>query len=330
MSSSPSFRCALSDLQALVSDELQQMHSLFQDASGSSLHHIATVINHLVLAGGKRVRPLLLLACCKMLGCKDERRIKVASAIEFIHCATLLHDDVVDESTLRRGVKTSNAIWGNKTSILVGDFLLAVAFQWVAACGSLPIVSVLSDASSVMITGEVQQMVYSKDPNITLSKYLEIISAKTAALFSAACEASAILHDAPDAHRHALKYFGYNFGLAFQILDDILDYTATKGELGKDPGKDLLDKKFTLPLIITYDSLGANERNTLRDLLSSSDNIDFHVIYRYMESCDAIERSRKFALEYADKALSHLHTLPDSECRSKLAQFLHSATQRSC
>ncbi|MEH0831335.1 polyprenyl synthetase family protein, partial [Anaplasma bovis] len=224
MPSSPSFRYALSDLQTLVSDELQQMHNLFQDASCNSISHIATIINHLVLAGGKRIRPLLLLSCCKMLGCEDARRIKVASAIEFIHCATLLHDDVVDESIFRRGVKTSNAIWGNKTSILVGDFLLAVAFQWVVACGSLPIVSVLSDASSTMITGEVQQLVYSKDPNITLSKYLEIISAKTAALFSAACESSAILHDASDAYRHALKHFGYNFGMAFQILDDILDY----------------------------------------------------------------------------------------------------------
>ncbi|MEH0831671.1 polyprenyl synthetase family protein, partial [Anaplasma bovis] len=249
---------------------------------------------------------------------------------EFIHCATLLHDDVVDESIFRRGVKTSNAIWGNKTSILVGDFLLAVAFQWVVACDSLPIVSVLSDASSIMITGEVQQMVYSKDPNITLSKYLEIISAKTAALFSAACESSAILHDASDAYRHALKQFGYNFGMAFQILDDILDYTATKSDLGKDPGKDLLDKKVTLPLIITYDSLETDERDALQHLLSSSDDIDFHVVYRYMEKCDAIERSRKFALEYADKALSHLHILPDSECRYKLAQFLQSTTQRPC
>lgn len=321
-----SFENALHGLRLLVSQEFTTMESLITKKTHSDIDYISNIIRHLVLAGGKRTRPLLHLASCGLLGCADERRISVAAAIEFIHSATLLHDDVVDNSDLRRGAPTANNIWGNKASILVGDFLFAVAFQWVVGCNNLPVLSVLTGASSIIITGEIQQMVYSEKIDISQKKYLEIISAKTAVLFAAACEAAAALADAPE-FREPLRSFGNNFGIVFQILDDILDYTAHSTETGKAACNDIAQGKVTLPLILAYETADAATRELLsKELAKNPANPE--VVLSCINSCNALEKSVKLAQYYAGLAMRELDLFPDSEFKTALKSLLHSATNR--
>ncbi|QJC27916.1 all-trans-nonaprenyl-diphosphate synthase (geranyl-diphosphate specific) [Anaplasma platys] len=320
------FANALNDLRILVAEEFSAMESFITHNSNSGVEYISNIIKHLVLSGGKRTRPLLHLAACGLLECTDKRRIAVAAAIECIHSATLLHDDVVDKSDLRRGVRTANSIWGNKASILVGDFLFAVSFQWIVGCNNLPVLSILSGASSVIITGEIQQMVHSEKIDISQQKYLEIISAKTAVLFSAACEAAAALADAP-AFRKPLRSFGNNFGIAFQILDDILDYTARSTETGKATCNDILQGKVTLPLIVAYENADAKTRAAIsNELAKPSPNAE--VVCAFIKELNAIEKSVEIAKHYAYLAMYELDLCPDSKFKTALKLLLHSATNR--
>ncbi|SCV64945.1 Octaprenyl-diphosphate synthase [Anaplasma phagocytophilum] len=321
------FSSALDDLKLLVASELQEMESLIAKQRQSEVQLIADIIQHLILSGGKRARPVMLLAACGMLGCIDERRIVVAAAIEFLHSATLLHDDVVDKSDMRRGVETANSIWGNKASILVGDFLFATAFQWIVSCNSIQLLSVLSNTASIIVSGEMQQLVHSSSLDISRTKYLEIISSKTAALFSAACESAAVLHDVGALQRSALRDWGFNFGIVFQILDDILDYTANQNELGKRTYNDIVSGKVTLPLIIAYEGASEKDRIGLRGALSR-ERPDPDLAFSYIMAHNAIEKSVELAKEYiaiAEKQLSHF---PDSAYKQKLLNLLNSAVNR--
>ena len=321
------FSVALRDLKLLIADELQEMERVITKKGRSNVEFITNIIQHLILSGGKRTRPSILLAACGLLGCTDKRRVVVAAAIEFIHNATLLHDDVVDQGDMRRGKQTSNSIWGNKASILVGDFLFAIAFQWVVGCNNIPLLSVLSNASSTIITGEIQQMIHSDKIDLSRAKYLEIISSKTAVLFSASCEAAAVLHDIESEKRTALRDFGFNFGIVFQILDDILDYIAHQDTLGKRTLNDLSNGKITIPVIMTYEALSASERAELRAAVSP-ESANQELVLSYITKNDSISKCIELAKAYATVAKKQLGLFPDSQYKHKLISLLDSATER--
>ncbi|MDB1135502.1 polyprenyl synthetase family protein [Candidatus Anaplasma sp. TIGMIC] len=323
------FSCALHGLRHLVAHDVGEVENLIIRGSNSDVKCITDIVRHLVLSGGKRLRPIMLLVSCGLLGCAHEKRTTIAAAIEFIHGATLLHDDVVDRSDLRRGKPTANSIWGNKASILVGDYLFAMAFQWVLSCNSTDLLSVFSEASSTIIRGEIQQLVYSSDADLSRAKYVEIVSSKTAALFSAACEAAAVLADADFEQRSMLRNIGMNFGIVFQILDDIMDYTATESTTGKRTYNDLSNGKVTLPFIITYECANDVERSELRDVLSQKKDLDADMVLSIMAKYNAIGKSVEYASEYVQIAEKKLGYFSDSPYKSKLLELLHSATARN-
>src|SRR5580698_10167163 len=221
---------------------------------------IPQLAGHIVASGGKRLRPMLTLGCARLCGYRGTRHVAIAAVVEFIHTATLLHDDVVDASDLRRGRDTANAVWGNKPAVLVGDFLFARAFQLMVEDGSLRILEILSRAASVIAEGEVHQLMTANDTTTTEEAYLAVIEAKTAALFAAASRVGAVLAERPLDDELALERFGHNLGVAYQLIDDMLDFSAHQTELGKNVGDDFRDGKITLPIVIAFARGDADER----------------------------------------------------------------------
>ena len=262
-----------SDINLLIGDELKKVDEIIINNSRNASSLIADIVKHLILSGGKRIRPILTILSAKLCGYNSNiktniRHANLAAAIELIHTATLLHDDVIDESGLRRGKKTSNAIWGNKASILVGDYLLSIAFELMILDGSLPILKLLSNASSIMADGEIKQLNNRNNIEISEREYLEIIFSKTAILFSAALQIGAIITDS--SKEKSLKNFGTNLGMSFQITDDILDYSSKEQILGKEIGNDFFEGKITLPIIITYKNANQNEKRRLQEIFSAN------------------------------------------------------------
>lgn len=248
----------LAQLRALVEADMAQVNALIMAQTKSDIALISEVATHLIAAGGKRLRPCLTIAAAQLCGYTGRRHINLAASVEFLHTATLLHDDVVDDSHLRRGEPTANAVWGNKSSVLVGDFLLSRAFQMMVSDGSIDVLDVLSRAAAVISEGEVHQLTVSHDLSITRDVYEQVISAKTAELFAAACELGAIVGDT--SKRGALRAYGQALGMAFQLADDALDYMADEAELGKSIGDDFRDGKVTLPVLLAYEAGDAQER----------------------------------------------------------------------
>ena len=320
------FNNILSQLKSLVQQDLDSMEYLILHQNNKNISLITQIIHNLIKHGGKRIRPILFFIICKMLNYNKEDKIHIAAAIEFIHNATLLHDDVIDESDLRRGNKTSNSIWGNKSSILVGDFLLAVSFQWLIECKNLNILSILSQTSNNIIVGEIQQMISSNDINTSQEKYIEIISAKTASLFAATCESAADLAEVTNKEKTALKSFGNNFGTSFQIIDDILDYTAPKKEFGKKLGNDLLTGKITLPVIIAYQN-ATQEEKKFWDQISVNPNLDQAIAY--IKAHNAIKKSIDIAATYIDQAKLSLNIFTESIYKTSLSKLLDCILQRT-
>ncbi|AHC38904.1 polyprenyl synthetase family protein [Ehrlichia muris] len=306
-------------LKSLVQQDLEEMEFLISHQNDKHIALITEIIYHLIKSGGKRIRPIIFFIICKMLNCNNANKILIAAAIEFIHNATLLHDDVIDESDIRRGIKTSNFIWGNKASILVGDFLLAVSFQWLIECKDLNILSILSQTSNTIIVGEVQQMISSHDINLSKEKYIEIISAKTASLFGATCESAATLAQVTNKEKEALKNFGNNFGISFQIMDDILDYTASEEQFGKKLGNDLFTGKTTLPVIIAYQNATSKEKK-FWDQISVNSNLEQAI--SYIKSHNAIEKSIDIATIYVNQAKSCLNIFAESNYKMHLNKLL--------
>ena len=228
---------SMNALAALVGDELRLVNERILQSMHSPVALIPQLAGHIIAAGGKRLRPMLTLAAAKLCDYRGDRHIGLAACVEFIHTATLLHDDVVDESDLRRGLATANALWGNKSSVLVGDFLFSRAFQIMVADGSLRVLEILSGASAIIAEGEVLQLQTSNDTETSEQAYLDVICSKTAALFAAACRIGAVVADRPKAEEEALDSFGLNLGIAFQLIDDVLDYAAAQPELGKTSGR---------------------------------------------------------------------------------------------
>ncbi len=262
---------ALDDLTGLVADDLQAVNEVILQRMQSPVALIPQLAGHLIASGGKRLRPMLTLACAKMCGYEGTRQRKLAACIEFIHAATLLHDDVVDESALRRGAPSANTLFGNKPSVLVGDFLFSRAFQMMVEDGSLEVLRILSSAVGILSEGEVMQLMTSNNTQTSEQAYLEVIRAKTAELFSAACRVAAVLAERPTAEADALRTFGLNLGLAFQIIDDVLDYSAEQARLGKTIGDDFREGKITLPVILAYNRGNEDERRFWRRTLEQQD-----------------------------------------------------------
>ncbi len=250
----------MADLVGLTARDMGRVNELILSKAGSDVEMIPEVANHLISSGGKRLRPMLTLAAAQMFGYRGDGHVKLATSVEFMHTATLLHDDVVDESALRRGKTTARMIWGNQASVLVGDFLLGQAFRMMVEVGSLDALDILSAAACVIAEGEVMQLSIAKNLESTEDDYLAVIKAKTAALFSAAAEIGPVLAGAGRTDRAALRSYGTNLGLAFQLVDDALDYGGNASSLGKNVGDDFREGKVTLPVILSYRRGTADER----------------------------------------------------------------------
>jgi octaprenyl-diphosphate synthase len=318
-------------LLALVSDDLKQVNELIVQRMHSPVALIPQLAGHIIAAGGKRLRPLLTLASARMCGYQGKRHIALAACVEFIHTATLLHDDVVDESDLRRGLATANAVWGNKASVLVGDFLFSRAFQVMVEDGSLSVLSILANASAVIAEGEVLQLMTANDTETTEHAYLEVIKAKTATLFSAACRVGAVVAGRPKIEEDALDAYGLNLGIAFQIVDDVLDYAAHQATLGKTVGDDFRDGKITLPVVLSFLRGDETERTFWRRTLEDQEQKDgdlakaITLMEKHGSLRDSIERAR----HYGAVARDALGVFPDSAEKRALLELVDFAIARS-
>lgn len=300
---------------------------------------IAEISNHLIASGGKRIRPILLILAAKLCGSKDaSSNHNLAAAVELIHSATLLHDDVVDDSDVRRGNKTANAIWDNKASILVGDYLFSIAFQLMVRSKNLEILDILAKASSVMADGEVMQLENSTNINLSQDDYLEIIFGKTAVLFEAACQSGALISAASSQEVAALRDFGKNLGIIFQIVDDLLDYSANENVLGKDVGNDFFEGKVTLPIIFTYSRASDLEKIMISEMFESNQfntdqdadkkQSDLDKMLELMHQYKAFELSKEMALEYRNQARENLNIFSDSAFKDDLNVILDYSLER--
>jgi octaprenyl-diphosphate synthase len=318
---------AVPRLHALLADDMQAVNALILQKMQNPVALIPQLAAHLIAAGGKRLRPLLTLASAQLCGYRGAAHHVLAAAVEFIHTATLLHDDVVDHSNLRRGQDTANAIWGNKSSVLVGDFLFARAFELMVDANSLPVLRILSNAAATIAQGEVQQLQTANNLLTTADDYYAVIGAKTAALFAAACEVGGIIANRPDAEISALHQYGMELGLAFQLSDDVLDYT---GVPGKEPGDDFRDGKITLPVILAFAAGDAVERDFWQRTLGDGkcEDADFATARNILERHNALTQAMEHAQNHAKAAQSALGIFPDSEWRDCLLAAADFAARR--
>ena len=310
----------LEPLMALVADDMQRVNEVILSMARSDVEMIPELAGHLINSGGKRLRPVLTIAAAQMCGYRGSSHVKLASAVEFMHTATLLHDDVVDESDLRRGKVAARILWGNEASVLVGDFLLGQAFRMMVETESLESLRILSTAAAVIAEGEVMQLAASKDTSTTEDAYLEVINAKTAALFSAAAEVGAVVAERPHNEQAALESFGRNLGVAFQLVDDALDYSGKQSMLGKSVGDDFREGKITLPVVLAYRRGDPSERafwkRTLEDGDQQEGDLDKAVglMERHRALNDTVERAH----HYGAIARDALAIFPDSQHKNAL------------
>ncbi len=321
----------LEGLTARVADDLREVNRLIVERMHSPVGLIPQVAGHIVAAGGKRLRPILTLASAQLCGYQGHRHLALAACVEFIHTATLLHDDVVDQSNLRRGLSTANAVWGNQPSILVGDFLFSRAFQLMVADGSLKVLKILSDASAVIAEGEVQQLLTTNDTATGEDDYFSVVGAKTAALFAAACQIGAVVAERPESEELALGAYGRNFGIAFQLVDDILDFSARQAELGKTVGDDFREGKITLPVILAYRRGDEAERGFWRRCLEDleQDEADLARAQALMERHNALADSMARARRYGKDACEALEAFPDSPVKRELIDVVDFCVERA-
>lgn len=324
-------RPSLEPLSQLLASDLERVNRLIVERMQSSVALIPQLAGHIVASGGKRLRPMLTLGCARLCGYVGTRHIALAAAVEFIHTATLLHDDVVDASDLRRGRDTANAVWGNKSAILVGDFLFSRAFELMVADGSLRILEILSRASSIIAEGEVLQLMTQNDLQTTEAAYLEVIQAKTAELFAAASRIGAVLAGRPQEEEAALDRFGRNLGIAFQLIDDMLDFSARQAELGKSIGDDFRDGKVTLPVLVAFARGSDQDRAFWRRALEEMDQRagDLECAIALVERQGALAETLTRARSYAATAIDALATFHDGAERHALVEAARFATERS-
>lgn len=324
-------RKGLEALRQFVGGDMEKVNAVILDKMQSDVALIPQLASHIIAAGGKRLRPMLTLAAAQLCGYREERHVALAACVEFIHTATLLHDDVVDESDLRRGNATANAVFGNQASVLVGDFLFSRAFELMVADGSLEVLGILSRASAVIAEGEVMQLITTNDTETTEDAYLDVISSKTAALFAAAARVGGVVADAGRPEVEALDSYGRNLGVAFQLVDDALDYSAHKATLGKSIGDDFKEGKITLPVLLAFRRGSEEDRVFWRRCLEKLEQDDgdlehaLDLMARHNALTDTIERAR----HYGARARDALGIFSDGALKSAMIDAIDFTIERA-
>ncbi len=320
------------ELRNLLGNKLQKVENLIQEKLRSEVNLIQKMSNHHLRSGGKRLRALLTLESAKLTGYKEDKRdINLAACVELIHSATLLHDDVIDESELRRGVKTTNSVWGNQSSILVGDYLLSRCFEMMVEDGDLEVLKLLSSTSSKIAQGEVLQLQHKGEADLLEETYIDIINLKTASLFSAATKTGACLSESNEKEKKALESYGRNLGLAFQIADDALDFYAKEKLFGKEIGKDFFEGKVTLPMIIIFQKGNKEEKNFLYEIMRREKRTeqDFSNTLSLINKYKAVEATFKKAEYFVNVSYDALAIFPDNEDKRILQNLTSFSLNRS-
>jgi octaprenyl-diphosphate synthase len=322
---------SLEPMLALVAPDLNLVNAVILDRMQSDIPLIPELAGHLIAGGGKRMRPMLTLASARLLGYSGTRQHKLAAAVEFIHTATLLHDDVVDNSDLRRGRRTANIIWGNPASVLVGDFLFSRAFELMVEDGSLKVLKILSGTSAIIAEGEVNQLTAVRRIDLSEERYLDIIGAKTAALFAAACRIAAVVAERGEAEEGALDAYGRNLGIAFQLVDDAIDYVSDASTMGKDAGDDFREGKMTLPVILAYARGSEAERGFWKEAVSGrrTRDEDFAEAIRLVRASRAVDDTLARARHYGQRAIDALGGFASGGAKDAMVEAVEFAVARA-
>ena len=315
---------SLHNLKKLIKKEFNETDKLIKKQINSDVNRIPKLSKHIIDLGGKRLRPMLTISCAKMLNIRNKNHIKLAAAVELLHTATLLHDDVVDESVYRRGEKTSHTLWDNKSSILVGDFLLGRAFQLMVETNSIECLSILSKAAAIIAEGEVLQLVETNNINIKETNYIKIIESKTAALFSSACEVGGVVSGANKSQKKKLFNFGKNLGTAFQLTDDALDYEGSSSQMGKNNGDDFYEGKVTLPVILALKNADRKEKDFWEKTFNKKvrNKTDLRIAKKIIKDKDTINQTHKLANKYGEKAKNIMKDFESNPIRNALIDLV--------
>lgn len=322
---------SLDPMVAVTAHDMNCVNTVILDRMQSDIPLIPKLAGHLIAGGGKRMRPMLTLASASLLGYGGTRHHRLAAAVEFIHTATLLHDDVVDGSDLRRGKRTANIIWGNPASVLVGDFLFSRSFELMVEDGSLKVLKILSNASAVIAEGEVNQLTAIRRLDLSEERYLEIIGAKTAALFAAACRIAAVVAERPESEEAALDSYGRNLGIAFQLVDDAIDYVSDAGTMGKDAGDDFREGKMTLPVILAYARGDAEARAFWLRAIREGENGDAMLAeaVQRMRDARAVDDTMARARHYGQRAIDAIGPFASSAAKDAMIEAVEFAVARA-
>ena len=315
-------------IKNLTVAETREVDQLILNELSSDVVLINQIGHYIISNGGKRLRPMLLLLAAKALGKVDDHHLTLAAVIEFIHTATLLHDDVVDESVLRRGRESANAVWGNAASVLVGDYLYSSAFEMMVSTNNMRVMDIISKTTTAIAEGEVLQLLNCNNPDTTEDKYLEVIARKTAILFSTATRLAAVVSGADQTIEDALTIYGQQLGVAFQLIDDALDYKASTEELGKNLGDDLAEGKPTLPLIYAIQHGTPEQAQIVVNAIRQGSRDSFNEVYEVVKATNAIEYTERCADRAAEQAIAALSCLADSEFKTALEQLARFSVQR--
>ena len=321
-------RNSLDTIVSLSAPDMKQVDTCIQESLKSDVVLINQIAHYIVASGGKRLRPMLHTLCANACGYQGQNHIPLAAIIEFIHTATLLHDDVVDESDLRRGQQSAHAVWGNAASVLVGDFLYSRSFQMMIGLDSMRVMEVLADTTNTIAEGEVQQLLNMGDPEVDQVRYMQVIENKTAKLFEAACRLAAIISNQPLEVEQALARYGNRLGSAFQIADDVLDYNGEADTMGKNAGEDLAEGKPTLPLILARERCNEKERELLDSAIRNGGADDLNPVLSIIRKTDSINSAMEFARVHAREARQSIRMLPESPWRTALEQLADYSVSR--
>ena len=322
---------SLDPMMTLVAHDMNLVNRAILERMQSDIPLIPELAGHLIAGGGKRMRPMLTLASAKLLGHPGQRHHRLAAAVEFIHTATLLHDDVVDSSDLRRGRRTANIIWGNPASVLVGDFLFSRSFELMVEDGSLKVLKILSNASAVIAEGEVNQLTAIRRIDLSEERYLDIIGAKTAALFAAACRIAAVVAERSEAEEVALDTYGRNLGIAFQLVDDALDYVSDAGTMGKDAGDDFREGKVTLPIILAHARADEEGRRFWKDAVEGRRTLDSDFVEAIgrIRATRAVDDTLARARHYGQRAIDALGIFGSGSAKAAMVEAVEFAVARA-
>jgi len=316
-------------IQTLIHHDMQAVNALIENRLRSDVALVNQLGHYIINSGGKRLRPMLLLLSTRAFAYQGTHHINLAAVIEFIHTATLLHDDVVDASQLRRGQETANSVWGNEASVLVGDFLYSRAFQMMVEVNNMRVMEILSEATNIIAEGEVLQLLNCHEPDTSEADYLQVIRSKTAKLFEAAAQLGAVINDQPSEYEQSLAKYGAHLGTAFQLIDDVLDYSATTEEMGKNVGDDLAEGKPTLPLIYALKHGTSTQQQMLTEAISKGGKEFITDVITALESTKAIEYTAQSARKEADMAIAALAGLPSSHYTDALYTLAEFSVNRS-